>query len=839
MENLLQDLRYALRQLRRSPGLSAVVVLTLALGIGANAAIFSLVEQILLRPLPVPQPERLVNLAAPGPKPGALSCGQAGDCTQVFSYPMFRDLEAAQRSFTGIAAHRYFGANLATGEQTLTGDGVLVSGSYFPVLGLRPALGRLLGPEDDRTIGAHPVAVLSHRFWETRLGSDPAVLNRMLIVNGYPLTVIGVAPRGFEGTTLGDQPAVFVPLAMHGVVNPWVTDPWSENRRSYWLYLFGRLRPGVTLEQAEANLNAIYQPIINEIEAPLQEGMSEQVLSQFRAREITLADGRQGQSVVHGMARIPLLLFFGVTGIVLLIACANVANLLLARGASRRREMAIRGSLGAGRSRLVGQLLTESCLLALLGGAASLLVARWTIALMAAYLPPEASGVFDPALHPPVLLFAAAVSLGTGLLFGMFPALHATRMNLVTALKASAGQASGARSAARFRSVLVTAQIALSMALLVSAGLFVQSLLNVHRVELGLRAENVATFDLYPGLIGYELEAARALFARVEEELAAIPGVTGVSTATLAILRGSNWGLDVSLEGVASGPDVDVESQYNQIGTAYFQTLGVPLLAGREFTEGDDRDAPRVAIVNQAFVRKFGLDEREVVGKRMAIGRERGELDIEIVGLVRDASYHHVKEGMPPQFYTPWRQATRVSGLTFYARSATEPAPVLSAIPGAVQRLDPNLPVQNLKSMQQQVRENVFLDRMISTFSAAFAALATLLAAVGLYGIMAYSVAQRTREIGVRMALGAGVGRVRAMILRQVGRVALVGGVIGIAAALALGRAAESLLFGIQGNDPRVVAAGAVTMGVVALVAGYLPARRATRVDPMVALRSE
>jgi predicted permease len=839
MGTLLQDLRYAARTLRKAAGFTAVVVLTLALGIGANAAIFSLFEETLLRPLPVPEADRLVNLGAPGPKIGSTSCGQAGSCDWVYSYPMFRDLEAAQESFTGIAAHRFFSANLATGDQTLPGGGTLVSGSYFPVLGIQPALGRLLGPEDDRTAGGHPVAVVSYRFWERRLGADPEVLNRRIVVNGYPLTIVGVAPRGFEGTTLGNQPDVFVPLTMRRFLNPAVQDPGFENRRNYWLYLFARLRPGATAEQAQAELNAIYRPIIHDIEAPTYEGLSEQAMARFRAKEATVADGRRGQSAIHGEVRTPLLLLLGITGIVLLITCANIANLLLARGASRQREMAIRGSLGAGRSRLLGQLLTEACLLALLGGAASLLVAHWTLALIGVMLPQEVAGVLGLELHPPVLLFAAVLSLGTGLIFGLYPAFHATRSDLVTALKSSARSSSGSHSATRFRLVLVTAQIALSMALLVSAGLFLRSLANVGQVDLGLRSENVATFDIYPRLSGYEPQATASLFERMEDELAALPGVTSASAAVVPVLRGDNWGNDVSVEGFEAGPDTNTEVQYNQIAPDFFRTLEIPLLAGRDFSRADGLDAPLVAIVNQAFARKFGLDPQDVVGKRMAMGKGRPELNIEIVGLVQDASYNHVKQGMPPQFFTPWRQESEIGGLTFYARSATDASAVLSAIPGAVRRLDPNLPVQNLKSLQQQVREDVFLDRLITTLSAAFAALATLLAAVGLYGMMAFSVAQRTREIGIRMALGAGMGRVRSMVLRQVGRVALVGGTLGIVASLALGRAAESLLFGIQGNDLRVLSAGVVLVALVALGAGYLPARRATRVDPMIALRAE
>ncbi|MBA3969992.1 MAG: ABC transporter permease, partial [Gemmatimonadetes bacterium] len=566
----MQNLKLAFRTLFKAPFVTAVAILSLALGIGANTAIFSLFEQMLLRPLPVPAPEQLVNLGAPGPKSGNTSCNTAGDCDQIFSYPMFRELERAQTVFTGLAGHRGESANLAVERQTENGELMLVSGSYFPVLGLQPALGRLLGPADDQTVGAHPVAVLSYRYWETRLGADPAVLNKSVVVNGHPMTIIGVAPRGFEGTTLGIQPQVFVPVSMRRVLSPGSVE--FENRQGYWIYAFGRLKPGVSVEQARAAMNAIYRPIINEVEAPLHQGMSPQTMAQFRAKEITLTDGRRGQSEIHTGARTPLLLLFGITGIVLLSTCANIANLLLARGASRTMEMAVRLSLGASRRHVLTQLLTESCVLALLGGAASLLVAQWTLAGIAAVLPPEASAMLRLDIQPAVVLFAAVLSLGTGLLFGLFPALHSTRPDLVNTIRANAGQIVGARSANRFRSVLVTSQIALSMMLLISAGLFLRSLMNVSRVDLGLQVDQVVTFAISPELNGYEPARSRVLFERVEEELATLPGVTGVSASLVPLLAGSNWANDVSVEGYTRIPGSDPNARYNAVGANYFRT---------------------------------------------------------------------------------------------------------------------------------------------------------------------------------------------------------------------------------------------------------------------------
>ncbi len=574
------NLKLAFRTLFKSPFVTVVAIISLALGIGANAAIFSIFNHMLLRPLPVKEPAQLVNLSAPGPKPGSQSCGIAGECEDVFSYAMFRDLERTQNVFSGIAAHVVFGANLAYQGQTMNGDGMLVSGGYFPVLGLQPAIGRLLDSNDDRAVGESPVVVLSHGYWQSRFGSNPNVLNQVLIVNGQNLTIVGVAPRGFEGTSLGVKPEVFVPITLRAAMRPGSKPDFFTNRRSYWAYLFARLKPGVSIEQARTGINVPYRGFINDVEAPLQEGMSAQTLTRFRAKVLEMNEGPQGQSSVHGEAKAPLIMLLGVTGLVLLIACANIANLLLARSAKRAAEMAVRLSIGANRWQLVVQLLTESVLLAALGGLAGLAVAQWTLTFISQLLPEGPSGTVPTELDRAILLFAAVLTLGTGLLFGLFPALYSTRPDLASTLKGSSGQPSGARGAARFRATLATAQIALSMMLLVSAGLFTKSLFNVSRVDLGLKPDHLVTFGISPQLNAYTAERSKVLYERLEDALASQPGVTSITTSTVPVIAGSNWGTSVRVQGFQWGPDVDDNARFSNVGARLLPDDGHPVDLG-------------------------------------------------------------------------------------------------------------------------------------------------------------------------------------------------------------------------------------------------------------------
>jgi predicted permease len=833
----MNHLKSAVRQLIKRPALSVVVVVMLALGIGANTAVFSLFHKVLLDPLPVSEPERLVILSAPGPKIGSVSATSIGGYEQVFSYPMLLDLQRVQTVFTGIAAHRSFGASIAAeGARAVSGEGVAVNGAYFTVLRVVPALGRLIGPQDEPQVGEGRVVVLSYEYWRNAFGGDPDVLGELLTVNGQRMTVIGVAPEDFSGASLGSRPQVFVPLTMRWLMEPYYSNS-PENRLSYWVYLFARLKPGVSLEQAESAINGPYSAIINDVEAPLNAHGSDKYLADFRAKELVLEPGGRGQSRELDDARLPLELLLALTGLVLVIACVNIANLLLARGARRSGEMALRSAIGASRGHMIAQLVTEAAVLGLLGCLAGLPVAAATLEMIAAVMPEQAVSDLDIGLSNAAVLFAVGAAFLTVLAFGLFPAFASTRTPAGTVLKEQAGQQSGGRAMARFRRSLVTVQIALSMSLLVLAGLFAQSLANVARIDLGLTPEHVATFAVVPVRNGYSPERSAQLFRRIEDALAALPGVASVASAMNPLVSGARSGHTVSMEGFEAPPDADTHTEFNEVSPGFLRTVGIPLLEGRDFNDTDSAGRAKVALVNETFVKKFGLDNG-AVGKHMAFG-SHGSLDMQIVGVVGDAKYSEVKGEVLPQVFVPIYQDEELGFSSFYVRASLPPADMLASIRAVVERLDPNLPVQGLSTLPDVIRDNVFLDRLISLLSGGFALLATLLAASGLYATLAYSVAQRTRELGVRQALGATPSRLQAMIFGQVGWMALIGGTLGFALSVLLGRAAEAVLFGVSGYDPAVLAAAAGALGVVIIAAGYLPARRASGIDPLEALRFE
>ncbi len=832
----MKAIRFALRQLLRRPGFSAVVIVMLAVGIGATTAMFSMFHQVLLGKLAVDEPDRLVNLGAPGPKPGSSTCTMAGDCEQVFSYPMFRDLEARQTVLSEIAGHYATFANLAYRNQTQSSRALLVSGSYFPALRVRPALGRLLGPQDEPQVGESAVAVLSYEYWQSSLGGDPSIVGQTLVVNGQPLTIVGVAPDGFSGTTFGWNPSVFVPLTLRWLMESNV--PRSDNDRlSYWVYAFGRLQPGVSIEQARAALNTLYSGIINEVEAPLNGAMAPEVMTKFRARQIAVEPGAKGQSIARSLTGPPFGMLLGIAGVVLLIVCFNVASLMLVRGAARAGEMAIRSSIGASRIRLIRDLLLEAASLAILGGLASIPVAAATLRGISALVPTQLAGQIVFGLSPAATAFAAALSLGTVLLFGLLPAFRSSVVRPGAAMQGQARQSVGGRGGTRFSRSLTTIQIAFSMLLLVFAGLFAQSLANLARAELGMNVDSIVTFNVSPQRNGYSQTQATQMFDALERELAAQPGVTSVASSMVPLLAFSEWYDNVKLDGYDASPTEDLRAHLNQVSTDFFRTLSIPLLGGRAFTDADAIGASRVVIVNEAFVRKFRLGD-DAVGKRFSLERYQLE-DIEIVGVTADAKYSTVRAAAPPQFFLARRQSENLGALAFYVRAAVRSDELMKTVRRVVAAADPNLPVSDLTTMDHVVDDNLFTERLIALLSGGLAALATLLAATGLYGVLAYSVAQRTRELGLRLALGATASGLRGMVMKQVATIALIGMPLGLVLGVALGQAARPLLFGLTAYDPLVLLMAVVLLTSVVLAAGYLPARRASSVAPMEALRYE
>jgi predicted permease len=821
--------------------LTLVVIFSLGLGIGANTAIFSFLHQIVLRSLPVERPQELVLLKSPSDfKSGRSSTNNAGDQDSIFSYRVFRGLEKRPQGVAGVAAFRMFGANLAFRSQTVAGSVMVVSGRYFSVLGVTPWMGRLIEPEDDVHGAGRPVAVLSHAYWQNRLGARPEVLNQPLRVNGQVLTVVGVAPRGFTGTTFGDQPDVMVPLSFKPTMTPgWDgTDRWDD----YWLYLVARLEPGTTRARAEAALNGVYRGLVEEQAAATQADWPVPGdLERFRQSKLSLVEGRQGQSSARDSARVPLLILMASTVLVLLIAVANTANVLLARAAERRKEMAIRTALGASRGRLVRQVLAEALLLALAGGATGLLFAWWTVRFMALGMSRDGSSMpadLSARLEWPVLLFALGVSLVSGVLCGLYPAWQAARGSVAGVLKDQSGRASGNLGAARIRKTLVAVQVTVSAMLLVPTGLFLKSLSNLLRVDLGLDTGNLITFSLAPELNGYKPAESRALFVRAEEALAAIPGVRSVTSATVPLIGGSNWGNTLTVEGYSRDPKADTNSMFNMAGPGYFGKLGIPLINGREFTDRDVAGGPKVAVVNERFAKYF-FGNQNPIGRKFGGGRGHVTLDTEIVGVVKDSHYSDVKKTPPRVYYTPWRQSDDTGEISFYVRTALPVDRIMPQIRTVIKQLDPNLPVEDLRTLDEQIRRRIRSDRMVLELSAAFAALATILAMLGLYGVMAYSVTRRTREIGIRIALGAPLASIRGMVMRELLLILAAGLALGIPAAIALARLTESQLFGVKSFDLGVVGAAGAALAVSALLAGYLPARRATRISPVVALRDE
>ncbi|HEX2775569.1 MAG TPA: ABC transporter permease [Candidatus Acidoferrales bacterium] len=834
MGALLQDARYAFRMLAKSPGFTLVAILTLALGIGANAAIFSVTDQVLLRLLPVQKPEELVVLRSPGPNPGRN--WSDGDVGVAFSYPMYKDLRDHNPVFSGLLARFAIQASVSGQGQTELAKGELVSGNYFEVLGVRSALGRVLTSQDETVAGANPETVLSYGYWERHFGRDPGILNKQLVVNGVSMTVVGVVAPGFFGVQVGQTPDIFIPVTMKAQMTP----NWDglADRKDHWLAMLGRLKPGMSLAKAEAGIAPEYAAILQSEAAELK--LSRERNKQFLDKKILLDTGSHGRPILQHDAGKPIWILMSMVGLVLLIACANLASLLVARGEGRQREIAVRMAMGAGRWRLIRQLLTESLLISLAGGAAGLLVGSWTLGALVGSIP-ESLGAqgLQAKFDYRVLLFALGISILTGLLFGLIPALRSTSADLQSTLREQGANVFGGKSNVRLRKVLLVSQVALTVVLLAAAGFFAQSLMNLKRQNLGVKTDHVIQFAVAPELNRYTPEQTVALADRLRENIAGLPGVRSVSVAEMSLLSKSDSSANITAEGYTVSEDTNTDVQQNWIGPHFFATLGIPLLSGRELDDRDTSTAPKVAIVNEQMAQIY-FHNQNPIGRHFAFGAGNGvHPDIEIIGVVKDSKNTDLRQELRPFVYIPYSQDKRLGDATFYVRTNLEPTALASALLKTVQSADANLPVFDMKTLDQQVDEIAFSERLLTFFSLCLGLLAALLAAIGLYGVMAYMVAQRTREIGIRMALGATQKNVAWLVLREIVRISAAGLGIGLVAAFGLGKLIESQLFGVKASNPLVFLTSAVLLSVVALLAGWLPARKAASVDPMVALRYE
>ncbi|HTV13920.1 MAG TPA: ABC transporter permease [Acidobacteriaceae bacterium] len=844
IEHLLQDVSFGLRtMLRRSPMLTLVAVLSLALGIGANTAIFSLLDAILLRNLPVAAPQQLV-LFGRGLWVGSTD-GMPNRSWQLFSYPWYREFAQRTDVFSGVAAINSIefgthGSFDSGARQLVRAD--LVSGSFFNVLGVRATLGRALDENDDRAPGSGPVAVASYAWW-TRQGRDPAVIGKSLRVENSTYTIVGVAQPGFFGVTVGQSPDFWIPLSMEKEISP----GWNglEDRDFQSLYLIARLKPGVSAAQASASTNTLFRQIVRS--QYLGANPTAKELEALHRAQIELTPGARGLSQLRLEMSLPLEILMTVVGLVLLIACANIANLLLARGAARAREIAVRMALGASRSRLVAQLLTESALLAIAGAVIGVALA-WKAGDLFLHLASGQSGPLPIDATPDlrVLLFTLVITLGTALLFGLAPALRATRPSLAPSLKEGRGVASASARNLLGRGLIV-AQIALSLVLLAGAGLFLRSLMKLSSVDTGFDARNVLTFFLDEYGAGLPQDARlNQLQQTIEDRVQALPGVRAASFSMFTFDQGE-WSDSLLMQGIPRTTENSQDVLYNAVGTQFFETFGIPLVAGRVFSAHDREHAPAVAIVNETLARRF-FPNGSALGHRFGLGNDPAHAtDFEIVGVVKDAKYVSLSERPHMAAYFPWQQRVQYFS-NFNVRYSGDSAAVIAAVRKAITQVNPGVIVSNVASLGEQVDASIGNQQLIAQLSALFSLLATFLVCIGLYGLMSYAVARRTSEIGVRMALGAGRGTVQWMVMREILTLAALGLIIGVPVAmLGLNLVAKledphlmsRILFGVGPNDPLALAAAGALMLAVSALAGYIPARRASRIDPMVALRDE
>jgi predicted permease len=833
LEQIGQDLRYGFRALRKSPLFTAVAVLTLALGIGANTAMFSLLNQVVLRLLPVSHPEQLVIVRETGNHYG----NSYGDNT--ISWPMFEDLRDNNQVFSGMFCRFPATVTIGYGDRAAQIRAELVSGSYFPILGVGAALGRTIAPDDDAVPDSTPVVVLSYSFWRSYFDGDRKIVGRTIALNSHAMTIIGVAQPGFDGAELGVPAKVFVPIMMKTEMTPHSDGLKDRRRRLSWVTTYGRLKPGVGPQQAQLSLQ------------PLMHGILEMEVQQPEFTRYTTAGDRQlflrnrvellpgsDNDLSEDMRR-PLWLLVALTGVVLLLACANLANLLLARAIARERELAVRLAIGAGRARIVRQLLTESLLLSAAGTVVGLALAFLADRiLLCIYLPADAAAEFVVSPFPDgrVLAFVVGAMLLTSLVFGLLPAVRGSRTEITLSLKDKSGVLSA--GAISLRRMLVGIQVALSLLLLVGAGLFVRTLRNLESLGPGFPTDHLLTFRIDPSLNGYSDEQTKSFYQRLDLNLQTMPGVTSVGFSAMALLKGYGW-QNAVLGKDFEGAPIEEQPVLSEVGPGYFATLGIPIVAGRAFTAQDVGPAKH-AVINESFAREYFLG-RNPIGQRFGLVNDMEPVspDIEVIGVIPDRKYRDLRETPPAQAYFPYLEGVHFRFMNIYLRTQVDPRQIEDELRERMRQFDPHVPVVGLQTMNEQIGFSLRTERLVASLSGVFGGLATLLAVIGLYGVMAYVVMRRTREIGIRMALGALPGNVIGMVMREVLILTGMGVVLGVPLSLVLSSLVRSQLYGLEPHDPLTLVSSAFTLALVACLAGFIPASRASRIDPMQSLRND
>ncbi|HTG99474.1 MAG TPA: ABC transporter permease [Vicinamibacterales bacterium] len=827
------DLRLALRGLRRSPLFTTVAILSLALGIGANTAIFTLIDQILLRKLPVKSPDQLVMLFQRGSHNGSNMGGR------MHSYPIYQDYQQKAEPLAEVLCRRLVAASVSVDNQTERIVAEMVSGNYFSLLGVSPALGRVFNSrEDDQVFMGHPVVVLGYDYWVTRFARDPSIIGKKILVNNYPMQIVGVSAQGFAGLDPAESPQIRVPILMKDAMVPdwgWVH---LDDRRTRWVQVFARLKPGYTVESAKAPMQGLFMQVRGyESTLPAAKDWSQYARDQFMKGQLVVESAAMGYSNLRNDFSTPLIVLMCMVGLVLLIACANVANLLIARAFMRQKEIAVRLSLGASRARLVRQLLVESLTLSFAGGVVGLMLAFVLTRGLLAFIPNGTQPLLvSPRPDGRILAFTIALTFITGIVFGLLPALRASRPDPWTTLKDTMGSIAGTGGSLFLRKGLVTAQVALSFLLLFGAGLFVKSLQNLKTTDTGVALDNLIAFQVAPALSGYDNEKAVQFNRDLLEHLRTAAGVKSAAMAVVPILSGDEWDSSTAVEGHTFADGEDQQAFMNAFSPGYFETMRIPLLEGRDFRLSDIVESPTVAIVNRKFAEHF-FPGKSAVGKRLGRGGgNKAKLTIEIIGVVGDSLYEGPREGVHRQVFVP---AWGKSSVIYYVRTNIASSSVFNVVRNEVKQLDATMPIYGMKTVEGQLDETLLTDRLVALLSAGFGLLATILASIGLYGVMAFVVARRRKELGIRLALGAQPGVVIWMVMREVLLLLAIGLAVGIPSALLLGRSVSSVLYGVKASDPLMATSTIVLLTLVSAAAGLIPARRASRIDPILALRYE